>query len=85
MNAWIDSLWCDLEDGKWGTETTIGATWDLCGLVDCGLVDGAELDKRLEARVNRELLRVRKAKRYCRQRDWLFVQPPRTDGEWEAA
>ena len=54
METWIESLYYDLEHGEWGTEPVIGAAWDLSHLADWGLIDGIDLDRRLDAIVNRD-------------------------------
>jgi len=50
MDAWIESLWIDLEESDHGTVRLVGAVYDLLCLADCGLVSRSLLNERLDRR-----------------------------------
>ncbi len=71
LNLWIEELFDAIRIAEWGTADILGAVWDLCYLVDCGLVDGPTLDAALRSRCEQELLRVRKTRGIRRTpRNW---------------
>ncbi len=72
MTAWIDELFDAIHNAEWGTADILGAVWDLCYLVDCGVVDGPALDAALCSRCEKELLRVQKTRSARTPIDWQW-------------
>jgi hypothetical protein len=60
MEAWIEELWIAIAGAEWGTDELLGAVWDLCELVDAGLVSKDRLDESIEQRFIRELHALKK-------------------------